>query len=196
MTGTQEESGERKSGSATTIQVGTRGTGAGYQASGAGSLITGEPWLGRGRAGDRSHAGSPRWRQGPKRPSQHGRGLCQSRGDGGEGPPGKSRRGPQDQALPKLMKHEKTHPLWRSWQHALIRDDSWPRTSRSTVWSQPFPRDASAVNLLDPGSGGHWRRPRRPVCDTLVPEIIAGMDQYPNKDNPPVNRRARRRGVA
>ena len=87
----------------------------------------------------------------------------------------------------KLMKkHDKTHLTSAIWQRALDDGDELAEDLLNRAVAALSAGIASAVNLLDPEAvvigGGLGVR----FGDTLVPEIIAGMDKYLlNKDNPP-----------
>ncbi|MFN8141884.1 MAG: ROK family protein [Solirubrobacterales bacterium] len=182
------------------VQVGTRGeyelgAGAGYSSLlgvfwgtgvGGGIIINGEPWLGRGRAGEIGHT---LVRRGGAKGLNGLNGTVEAYA-GRAAMEEKARRevkkGRKTKLFKLMKKHEKTHLTSAIWQHALDQDDELAQDLLNRAVAALSAGIASAVNLLDPEAvvigGGLGVR----FADTLVPEIIAGMDQYLlNKDNPP-----------
>lgn len=182
------------------VQVGTRGefelgAGIGYSSLlgvfwgtgvGGGIIINGEPWLGRGRAGEIGHTLVRR---------NGARGLNGLNGTveayaGRKAMEEKARRevkkGRKTRLFKLMKKHEKTHLTSAIWQRALEDGDELAEDLLNRAVGALSAGIASAVNLLDPDAvvigGGLGVR----FADTLVPEIVAGMDQYLlDKDNPP-----------
>ncbi len=182
------------------VQVGTRGefelgAGAGYSSLlgvfwgtgvGGGIIINGEPWLGRGRAGEIGHT---LVRRGGAKGLNGLNGTVEAYA-GRKAMEEKARRevkkGRKTKLFKLMKKHEKTHLTSAIWQRALDDGDELAEDLLNRAVGALSAGIASAVNLLDPEAvvigGGLGVR----FGDTLVPEIIAGMDQYLlDRDNPP-----------
>lgn len=182
------------------VQVGTRGeyelgAGVGFSSLlgvfwgtgvGGGIIINGEPWLGRGRAGEIGHT---LVRRGGAKGLNGLNGTVEAyagRKAMEEKALREVRKGRKTKLFKLMRKHEKTHLTSAIWQRALEDGDELAEDLLNRAVSALSAGIGSAVNLLDPEAvvigGGLGVR----FADTLVPEIIAGMDQYLlNKDNPP-----------
>lgn len=182
------------------VQVGTRGeyelgAGVGFSSLlgvfwgtgvGGGIIINGEPWLGRGRAGEIGHT---LVRRGGAKGLNGLNGTVEAyagRKAMEEKALREVRKGRKTKLFKLMRKHEKTHLTSAIWQRALEDGDELAEDLLNRAVGALSAGIASAVNLLDPEAvvigGGLGVR----FADTLVPEIITGMDQYLlNKDNPP-----------
>ncbi|MCB0869635.1 MAG: ROK family protein [Solirubrobacterales bacterium] len=182
------------------VQVGTRGeyelgAGVGYSSLlgvfwgtgvGGGIIINGEPWLGRGRAGEIGHT---LVRRGGAKGLNGLNGTVEAyagRKAMEEKALREVKKGRKTKLFKLMKKHEKTHLTSAIWQRALDDGDELAEDLLNRAVGALSAGIASAVNLLDPEAvvigGGLGVR----FADTLVPEIISGMDQYLlNKDNPP-----------
>jgi len=182
------------------VQVGTRGeyelgAGVGYSSLlgvfwgtgvGGGIIIDGKPWLGRGRAGEIGHT---LVRRGGAKGLNGLNGTVEAYA-GRKAMEAKARRevkkGRKTVLFKLMKKHDKAHLTSAIWQHALEQGDELAEDLLNRAVHALSAGIASAVNLLDPEAvvigGGLGVR----FADTLVPEIISGMDRYLlNKDNPP-----------
>ena len=182
------------------VQVGTRGefelgAGVGYSSLlgvfwgtgvGGGIIINNQPWLGRGRAGEIGHT---LVRRGGAKGLNGLNGTVEAYA-GRKAMEEKARRevkkGRKTKLFKLMKKHEKTHLTSAIWQRALDDGDELAEDLLNRAVGALSAGIASAINLLDPEAvvigGGLGVR----FADTLVPEIIAGMDQYLlNKENPP-----------
>lgn len=182
------------------VQVGTRGefelgAGVGYTSLlgvfwgtgvGGGIIINSEPWIGRGRAGEIGHT---LVRRGGAKGLNGLNGTVEAYA-GRKAMEAKARRevkkGRKTKLFKLMKKHEKTNLSSAIWQRALEDGDELAEDLLNRAVGALSAGIASAVNLLDPEAvvigGGLGVR----FADTLVPEIIAGMDQYLlDKDNPP-----------
>jgi len=182
------------------VQVGTRGeyelgAGAGYSSLlgvfwgtgvGGGIIIDGRPWLGRGRAGEIGHT---LVRRGGAKGLNGLNGTVEAYA-GRKAMEQKARRevkkGRKTVLFKLMKKHDKAHLTSAIWQHALEQGDELAEDLLNRAVGALSAGIASAVNLLDPEAvvigGGLGVR----FADTLVPEIISGMDKYLlNKDDPP-----------
>ena len=182
------------------VQVGTRGEfelGAGMGHSsllgvfwgtgvGGGIIINGEPWIGRGRAGEIGHT---LVRRGGAKGLNGLNGTVEAyagRKAMEEKALREVKKGRETKLFKLMKKHHKTHLTSAIWQRALDDGDELAEDLLNRAVGALSAGIASAVNLLDPEAvvigGGLGVR----FADTLVPEIIAGMDKYLlNKDNPP-----------
>lgn len=156
---------------------------------GGGLILNGEPWLGRGRAGEIGHT------------------LVRRRGARGLGGPDGTveayagRRAMEEKArrevrkgrktrLFKIMKqHDKDRLTSAVWEKALAQEDELATDLLNRAVRALSAGIGSAVNLLDVEAviigGGLGTR----FADTLVPKIFAGMEPYLlNPDNPPATR--------
>ncbi len=182
------------------VQVGTRGeyelgAGVGYSSLlgvfwgtgvGGGIIINGEPWLGRGRAGEIGHT---LVRRGGAKGLNGLNGTVEAYA-GRKAMEVKAlrevKKGRKTKLFKLMRKHEKTHLTSAIWQRALDDGDELAEDLLNRAVAALSAGIGSAVNLLDPEAvvigGGLGVR----FADTLVPEIISGMDQYLlNKENPP-----------
>lgn len=182
------------------VQVGTRaeyelGAGAGYSSLlgvfwgtgvGGGIIINGEPWLGRGRAGEIGHT---LVRRGGAKGLNGLNGTVEAYA-GRKAMEAKARRevkkGRKTKLFKLMKKHEKTHLTSAIWQRALEHNDELAEDLLNRAVAALSAGIASAVNLLDPDAvvigGGLGVR----FGDTLVPEIIEGMRPYLlDPENPP-----------
>ena len=153
---------------------------------GGGIIINGEPWLGRGRAGEIGHT---LVRRGGAKGLNGLNGTVEAyagRKAMEEKALREVRKGRKTKLFKLMRKHDKTHLTSAIWQRALEDGDELAEDLLNRAVGALSAGIASAVNLLDPEAvvigGGLGVR----FADTLVPEIITGMDQYLlNKDNPP-----------
>jgi glucokinase len=182
------------------VQVGTRAEyelGAGSEHSsllgvfwgtgvGGGIIINGEPWLGRGRAGEIGHT---LVRRGGAKGLNGLNGTVEAYA-GRKAMEAKARRevkkGRKTKLFKLMKKHEKTHLTSAIWQRALEDGDELAEDLLNRAVAALSAGIGSAINLLDPEAvvigGGLGVR----FADTLVPEIIDGMTPYLlNKENPP-----------
>jgi glucokinase len=182
------------------VQVGTRaeyelGAGADYSSLlgvfwgtgvGGGIIINGEPWLGRGRAGEIGHT---LVRRGGAKGLNGLNGTVEAYA-GRKAMEAKARRevkkGRKTKLFKLMKKHEKTHLTSAIWQRALEDGDELAEDLLNRAVAALSAGIGSAINLLDPEAvvigGGLGVR----FADTLVPEIIDGMKPYLlNKENPP-----------
>ncbi len=182
------------------VQVGTRGeyelgAGVGYSSLlgvfwgtgvGGGIIINGEPWLGRGRAGEIGHT---LVRRGGAKGLNGLNGTVEAYA-GRKAMEEKARRevrkGRKTKLFKLMKKHDKTHLTSAIWQRALDEGDELAEDLLNRAVGALSAGIASAVNLLDPEAvvigGGLGVR----FGDTLVPEIIEGMTPYLlNKEDPP-----------
>jgi len=182
------------------VQVGTRGEfelGAGSEYSsllgvfwgtgvGGGIIINGQPWLGRGRAGEIGHT---LVRRGGAKGLNGLNGTVEAYA-GRKAMEEKARRevkkGRKTKLFKLMRKHDKTHLTSAIWQHALDEKDELAEDLLNRAVGALSAGIASAVNLLDPEAvvigGGLGVR----FADTLVPEIIEGMKPYLlDQDDPP-----------
>lgn len=182
------------------VQVGTRGeyelgAGVGYSSLlgvfwgtgvGGGIIVNGEPWLGRGRAGEIGHT---LVRRGGAKGLNGLNGTVEAyagRKAMEEKALREVKKGRKTKLFKLMKKHNKTHLTSAIWQRALDDGDELAEDLLNRAVGALSAGIASAVNLLDPEAvvigGGLGVR----FGDTLVPEIISGMDKYLlNKDNPP-----------
>lgn len=182
------------------VQVGTRGeyelgAGAGYSSLlgvfwgtgvGGGIIINGEPWLGRGRAGEIGHT---LVRRGGARGLNGLNGTVEAYA-GRKAMEAKAlreiKKGRKTKLFKLMKKHDKTHLTSAIWQRALDDGDELAEDLLNRAVAALSAGIASAINLLDPEAvvigGGLGVR----FGDTLVPEIVEGMSPYLlNKENPP-----------
>ena len=182
------------------VQVGTRaehelGAGSEYSSLlgvfwgtgvGGGIIINGEPWLGRGRAGEIGHT---LVRRGGAKGLNGLNGTVEAYA-GRKAMEAKARRevkkGRKTKLFKLMKKHEKTHLTSAIWQRALEDGDELAEDLLNRAVAAMSAGIGSAINLLDPEAvvigGGLGVR----FADTLVPEIIEGMTPYLlNKENPP-----------
>ena len=182
------------------VQVGTRaefelGAGIGHSSLlgvfwgtgvGGGIIMDGQPMLGRGRAGEIGHT---LVRRGGARGLNGLNGTVEAYA-GRKAMEAKAlrevKKGRKTKLFKLMKKHDKTHLTSAIWQRALDDGDELAEDLLNRAVAALSAGIASAVNLLDPEAvvigGGLGVR----FGDTLVPEIIAGMDKYLlNKDNPP-----------
>lgn len=182
------------------VQVGTRGefelgAGVGYTSLlgvfwgtgvGGGIIFDSQPWLGRGRAGEIGHT---LVRRGGAKGLNGLNGTVEAyagRKAMEEKALREVKKGRKTKLFKLMKKHDKTHLTSAIWQRALDDGDELAEDLLNRAVGALSAGIASAVNLLDPEAvvigGGLGVR----FADTLVPEIIDGMDQYLlNKDNPP-----------
>lgn len=182
------------------VQVGTRGefelgAGVGYSSLlgvfwgtgvGGGIIINGEPWLGRGRAGEIGHT---LVRRGGAKGLNGLNGTVEAYA-GRKAMEEKARRevkkGRKTKLFKLMKKHEKSHLTSAVWQRALEDGDELAEDLLNRAVGALSAGIASAVNLLDPEAvvigGGLGVR----FADSLVPDIIKGMQPYLlDKENPP-----------
>lgn len=182
------------------VQVGTRGeyelgAGVGYSSLlgvfwgtgvGGGIIVNGEPWLGRGRAGEIGHT---LVRRGGAKGLNGLNGTVEAYA-GRKAMEVKAlrevKKGRKTKLFKLMKKHEKTHLTSAIWQRAIDDGDELAEDLLNRAVGALSAGIASAVNLLDPEAvvigGGLGVR----FADTLVPEIFEGMTPYLlNKDNPP-----------
>lgn len=182
------------------VQVGTRGefelgAGVGYSSLlgvfwgtgvGGGLIINGEPWVGRGRAGEIGHT---LVRRGGAKGLNGLNGTVEAYA-GRKAMEAKAlrevKKGRKTKLFKLMKKHDKTHLTSAIWQRALDDGDELAIDLLNRAVAALSAGIASAVNLLDPEAvvigGGLGVR----FADTLVPEVIDGMTPYLlNKDNPP-----------
>ncbi|MCO5315034.1 MAG: ROK family protein [Solirubrobacterales bacterium] len=187
------------------VQVATRaeyqlGAGSGFNSLlgvfwgtgvGGGLILNGEPWLGRGRAGEIGHTLVRR---------RGARGINAPNGTveayaGRRAMEEKARRevkkGRKTRLFKIMKKHEKDHLTSAVWQRALEQEDELAIDLLNRAVRALSAGIASAINLLDVEAvvigGGLGTR----FADTLVPEIFEGMTPYLlNPENPPAARTA------
>ncbi|MBN8866950.1 MAG: ROK family protein [Solirubrobacterales bacterium] len=182
------------------VQVGTRaefelGAGAPYSSLlgvfwgtgvGGGIILDGQPWLGRGRAGEIGHT---LVRRGGAKGLNGLNGTVEAyagRKAMEEKALREVKKGRKTKLFKLMKKHDKTHLTSAIWQRALDDGDELAEDLLNRAVGALSAGIASAVNLLDVEAvvigGGLGVR----FADTLVPQIIDGMDRYLlNKDNPP-----------
>lgn len=185
------------------VQVATRaeyelGAGTGFDSVlgvfwgtgvGGGLILGGEPWIGRGRAGEIGHTlvrrgGAP----GINAPSgtveaYAGRRAMEEKARR------EVRKGRKTKLFKLMKKHQKDHLTSAIWQKALEREDELATDLLNRAVVALSAGIASAVNLLDVEAvvvgGGLGTR----FSDTLVPKIFSGMEPYLlDSKNPPVTR--------
>jgi|GEM_PF-45075 len=182
------------------VQVGTRGeyelgAGVGYSSLlgvfwgtgvGGGIIFNGQPWLGRGRAGEIGHT---LVRRGGAKGLNGLNGTVEAYA-GRKAMEVKAlrevKKGRKTKLFKLMKKHEKTHLTSAIWQRALDDGDELAEDLLNRAVAALSAGIASAVNLLDVEAvvigGGLGVR----FAETLVPEIFDGMTPYLlNKDNPP-----------
>lgn len=181
------------------VQVGTRaefelGAGAGCSSLlgvfwgtgvGGGLIIDGKPYVGRGRAGEIGHT---LVRRGGAKGLNGLNGTVEAYA-GRKAMEAKAlrevKKGRKTKLFKLLKKHEKSHLTSAIWQRALDHGDELAEDLLNRAVDALSAGIASAVNLLDPDAvvigGGLGVR----FADSLVPEIISGMDRYLlNRENP------------
>ena len=182
------------------VQVGTNaeyllGAGAGYRSLlgvfwgtgvGGGIVLDGKPWRGRGRAGEIGHTIVRRGGA----PNSNGLDGTVEAYAGRKAMQAKAERemekGRKSDLFRIMEKHGKTNLTSAIWAHARDHGDELTIELLARAVKAMSAGIASAINLLDVEAvvigGGMGVR----FADSLVPEIIAGMEQYLlNKDNPP-----------
>lgn len=182
------------------VQVGTRGefelgAGAGYSSLlgvfwgtgvGGGIIINGQAWTGRGRAGEIGHT---LVRRGGAKGLNGLNGTVEAyagRKAMEEKALREVKKGRKTKLFKLMKKHDKTHLTSAIWQRALEDGDELAEDLLNRAVAALSAGIASAVNLLDPDAvvigGGLGVR----FADTLVPDIIEGMNPYLlNKEDPP-----------
>jgi glucokinase len=182
------------------VQVGTNaefllGAGAGYRSLlgvfwgtgvGGGIVLDGKPWRGRGRAGEIGHTLVKRGGA----PNSNGLNGTVEAYAGRKAMQAKVERemkkGRKTDLFKIMEKHGKTNLTSAVWAHALEHNDELATELLNRAVKALSAGIASAVNLLDVEAvvigGGLGVR----FADTLVPQIIDGMNAYLlDADNPP-----------
>ena len=153
---------------------------------GGGLMLDGEPWLGRGAAGEFGHLiVKPRRPPLQCRAQRLRRGLRGPLGDGAEGP-SRGGQGREDGAVQLMKEHGRDRLSSGIWERALEHGDPLAKELMTRAEKALAAGIASAVNLIDPEAmilgGGMGTR----FGDEYVPKIGDRMTEYLfEPDDPP-----------